>query len=324
MERGLDEVRREVIEARNLVIKTDNLLKNLHAELKAVGKRQEDFQKRQWISSAAAYVLFTAMVVVGASLISSSRMATATQEVAALKQSQGEISKQLEKQKADTEASNKVVKSANEVYRMMTSLPGDERLKGIDALIKLDKARLSPLESQALNDRAELLRKEVGQNAFERGKAAFHRNEMTVATEDFSRFLAMNPPEHDALEASFMLGTAYNQLKKHDKAAPPLARFINENKVGKNRDYAMTMLAQSYEATGQYEKAAEVAREGLGTYPNSQFASMLKARLSTAKRALSAAAPGAAQPGGAMAPPLPAPVKSTPAPVPAATAKPSH
>ena len=41
-DKGLDDIRREVIESRNLVIKTDNLLKNLHAELKVVGKRQEE------------------------------------------------------------------------------------------------------------------------------------------------------------------------------------------------------------------------------------------------------------------------------------------
>jgi outer membrane protein assembly factor BamD (BamD/ComL family) len=153
--------------------------------------------------------------------------------------------------------------------------------------MRMDTAKLTPLEKQALSDRAELLRKEVGQAAFERGKTAYHRNEFGVAADELARFMAMNPPEHDSAEATFLLGTAYNQLRKHDKAVPVLARFVSENKASKNRDYAMALLAQSYEATGQYEKAADVAREGLGTYPNSQFASMLKVRLASAKRAMS-------------------------------------
>ena len=57
----LSEIRKEVIEARNLVIKTDSLLKNLHAEVKAIGKRHEDLQKRQWISSGVAYAIFAAL-----------------------------------------------------------------------------------------------------------------------------------------------------------------------------------------------------------------------------------------------------------------------
>jgi len=41
-------LRKEVIEARNLVIKTDNLLKNLHAELKQMGRKHEEQEKRHW------------------------------------------------------------------------------------------------------------------------------------------------------------------------------------------------------------------------------------------------------------------------------------
>jgi TolA-binding protein len=301
VEKSYDELRREVIESRNLVIKTDNLLKNLHAELKAVGKRQEDFQKRQWISSGVAYVLFLVGVVVAATLIAQGRMANANQEREHLEHAVAELTTQVNTQKAEMAAATGSAKLAGDVYRMMTNLPGDERLKGIDALMRMDTSKLTPLERQALNDRAELLRKEIGQMAFERGRAAYHRNELTTAAEELARFMAMNPQDRDAAEASFLLGTAYNQLRKHDKAAPVLARFVEENKASKNRDYAMALLAQSYEATGQYEKAVEVAREGLGTYPNSQFASMLKARLSTAKRAMSSSG-GAGDNAGQLAP----------------------
>ena len=58
LDKELTDIRREVIESRNLVIKTDNLLKSLHAEVKVVGKRQDEFQKHQWLSSAAAYLAF--------------------------------------------------------------------------------------------------------------------------------------------------------------------------------------------------------------------------------------------------------------------------
>ena len=39
LERELADIRREVIEGRNLVIRTDNLLKTLHSEVKAFGAR---------------------------------------------------------------------------------------------------------------------------------------------------------------------------------------------------------------------------------------------------------------------------------------------
>lgn len=293
-EKELGEIRREVIEARNLVIKTDNLLKNLHAEVKGVGKKQEEFQRRQWISSAVAYVLFAALCGAGAVTVVSLRTSSAAQERERLEKSVVELTAQLEKQRSEVAAVQGAQRAAGEIYRMMTSLPGDERMKGVDALLKLDTSKLTPLEKQALNDRAQLLREEIGQAAFERGKAAYRRNELATAVTELSRFVALNPRQPDLLESSYYLGTALSTLKKHDQAVPHLARFVSGDRRAKNRDYAMLLLAQSYEQTGQLDKALETAREALGSYPNTAFAGQLRARISSAKRLQSAGADSAA------------------------------
>ncbi len=285
-DKELSDIRREVIESRNLVIKTDNLLKNLHAELKLVGRRQEDFQKRQWMSSAAAYFAFAVMAITAALLISAARTSSAGREKERLEKTIGELSSQVDKDRAELQASLASSHRAAEAYRQMTTLSGDERLRGIEALAKLDMSRVSPLEKQALTDRAELLRKEIGQTALERGKTAFRKNDMKGAIAELTRFMAMNPPQQDALDASYYLGVAYNLSKRHEEAVPALARFVSEDKKAKSRDYAMLLLAHSYEQTGQLEKSAEVAREALATYPNSDFANQLRTRLGVVHRML--------------------------------------
>ena len=283
-ERELAEIRREVIEARNLVIKTDNLLKNLHAEVKMVGKRQEDFQKRQWISSAAAYVGFAVLCVAGAIGISSARTAGANSERDELQKQVADLSSQVQKIRADQTAQAQAQRQAGEVYKLMTTLSGDDRLKGVDELVKLDTSKLSPLEKKALDDRAELLRREIGQAAYERGKAAFRKSDMEETAKELSRFMAMNPDPTTSLDAQFFLGVAYNQLKRHDKAVPLLQHFADEDKKSKTRDYAMLLLAQSYQETNQLEKAAETVRAAMADYPASQFAAQFRGRLSTVKR----------------------------------------
>src|SRR5690349_18596621 len=103
LDRSLDEVRREVIESRNLVIKTDNLLKNLHAELKVVGKRQEDFAKRQWISSAVTYVGFLALCIAGAVMISNARVGVVKEDREKLEKQAQELTNQVERLRAETQ-----------------------------------------------------------------------------------------------------------------------------------------------------------------------------------------------------------------------------
>lgn len=308
LDKELSEIKREVIEGRNLVIKTDNLLKNLHAELKAVSKRQEEFEKRKLFSSGVAYVLFAVLAVAGAIMISQARVSAVGVDKDRYEKTIGELTQKLEDSKKDLAERQASTARAYDVYRMMTERPGDERLQGVDAFAKLDVARLTSLERTALKDRAESLRNEIGQAAFERGKQAFRRNDMNEVIKELSRFMAMNPAPEDAADASFFLGTAYNQVRQHDKAVQFLSNFVNSDKKSRTRDYAMLLLAQSYEQTGALEKAADTAREAIGTYPNSEFLGQLKGRLSSAKRAMSggntapAAAPGVVGGAAAVAP----------------------
>src|SRR5688572_25171319 len=177
LDRELADIRKEVIESRNLVIKTDNLLKNLHAEVKDVGKRQKEFQTKQLISSAAAYFLFAAFATGAAVWASRSATSGVEADRARLEKSVADLTQQLGQARATADSDAAARKEATEVYRMMTELPGDERLKGIDAYTKLKLERLSPLEKQALSDRRTTLNAELGQAAYERGKAAFRRND---------------------------------------------------------------------------------------------------------------------------------------------------
>lgn len=324
-EKALEEIRREVIESRNVTIKADNLLKNLHAELKLLGKQQEEGRKHQWVSSAVAYVLFAALCTGAAIMVSAARSSSATAEKEKLEKQAASLGEQLEKQKADQVANAQAERAAAEVYKLMTTLPGDERLKGIDALAKLDQSRLSSLEKIALEERAGQLKKEIGQAAFERGRAAFRRNDFPSAALELERYLVMSPNSEEALDACFFLGASLLQIQKPDKAVAPLARFVKEDRKSKTRDYGMLLLAQAYEQTRQFELAIATAQEALATYPASEFAPLLRARLSSAKRGSGAsttpaqpAAPGAPAPSPAPAAPAPVPSPAPQSPPPAA------
>ncbi|HYO57397.1 hypothetical protein [Archangium sp.] len=317
----LSEIRKEVIEARNLVIKTDSLLKNLHAEVKAIGKRHEDLQKRQWISSGVAYAIFAALCVAGAVVVSSAKSSSATAERERLEKTVAELTTQLDKQRTEQAATQTAQRAATEVFRLMTTLPGDERLKGVDELVKLDTSKLTQLERQALTDKAAQLRREIGDSAFERGKTAFRRNDMKATIEEMARFVAMNPPAEQLLDASFFLGVAYNMEKKHEQAVPLLTRFVEGDKRAKNRDYAMLLLAQSLQETNQMEKALQMANDGVIQHPASEFIPQFRGRIATVRRAMSGGAAAAPAPGAPAAQPAAQP--AVPAAQPAAAPAPA-
>src|SRR5437762_13532291 len=73
-------LRKEVVEARNLIIKTDNLLKNLHAELKQMGRAHDEQEKRHWMTSVTAYIAFALLAGVGAIAYARAEVRTAREE----------------------------------------------------------------------------------------------------------------------------------------------------------------------------------------------------------------------------------------------------
>ncbi len=297
LNKPLEEIRREVVEARNMTIKTDNALKSLHAELKVVSTQQAEFQRRTWFSTGAAYLGFLGVCVAGAFAVSGAKAASATEQKQRLEQQVGELTAQIDKQKNDAAAVAAAEKSAADVYKMMTTLPGEERLKGVEALQKLDLTKISPLTRQALQDRAALLKKEVGAAVLERGKTAFRRSDWPETIEQLNRFLAMNPAEEEALDASFFLGNAMFQSRKFEDAIKPLTRFVEGDKKARTRDFALIMLMQSHDMLGNKEKSIEYAKEGWNTYPSSEFRMQFLNRLQrTATPAAQPAAPAPAAP----------------------------
>lgn len=303
LDRALDDIRREVIEARNLVIKTDNQVKNLQADVKLVGKRQEDSQRKQWRSSAVAYVLFAGLCVTGAALVTNGRTAAAAQEKARLEKQVTDLNATTDKIKADAATAAAQEKAAMDIYRMMSGGAGPDRLKGVDALAKIDRNKLTPFLKQVLDDRAAALKKELGATAFEKGRSAFKRQDFAVTIDELTRFMALAPTDEEAIEASWYLGDAYVQKKQYEQAIPYLVRFIQGDKRAKVRDFAMALLVQSYDMTGQRDKAVEVAREAASIYGGGEFGSLFRNRLS--RRAADAAPAGtapAAAPAGTPAP----------------------
>ena len=58
----LREIKREIIESRGLVIKTNNLTNALSADIKSIAKRQQQYERRLSWNSATAYIVFVVVV----------------------------------------------------------------------------------------------------------------------------------------------------------------------------------------------------------------------------------------------------------------------
>src|SRR4051812_544211 len=70
----LREIKREIIESRGLVIKTNNLTNALSADIRSIAKRQQQYERRITWNSATSYVVFVLVVFASLKLAMDARL----------------------------------------------------------------------------------------------------------------------------------------------------------------------------------------------------------------------------------------------------------
>jgi tetratricopeptide (TPR) repeat protein len=278
-ERDLSDLRREVIESRNLVIKTDNLLKNLHAELKQMGRKQELFEKRHMMTSVAAYFLFAAIATIGAFAFARTEIRGAREESVANEARVKQMTQELETLRRAEAARRDASEKAARAYDLLGSeKEGPGQTLAMDQALHLDRQLVSRLEAKALDDRAAGMKAKMAQAALERGNAAFHRNDWNAAAQELTRYIELDPRVEESM-VWFRLGNALTQAKEHQRAIPALESFLKNTGGTKTAQYAGYLLGTDYEETGNADKARQTYERALGLFPSSEFSGLIRTRL---------------------------------------------
>jgi TolA-binding protein len=292
-------LRKEVIEARNLVIKTDNLLKNLHAELKQMGRKHEEQEKRHWMTSVTAYIGFAVIAGVGAIAFANAEVRTARSDAQSNEARAAALAKDAEKIKASDQARRETSEKALRVYDLLASeKEGPGLNQAMTQAMHLDRSQLSALEAKAIDDRAAGMKRQLAEAARSSGEGAFRRQDWKTVSQDLGRYVELEPKVGDNL-IWFHLGSARIQTREYQGAVQPLESFIKGTGGTKTAQYAGLMLGQAYEEIGNPTRAREVYERAVSLYPGSEFAPQIRNRL---RKLASATAPLGTAPATASAP----------------------
>lgn len=272
-------LRKEVLEARNLIIKTDNLLKNLHAELKQMGRKHEEQEKRHWMTSVTAYVVFAVIAAVGAIAYARAEVRTAREEAQSNEARAIALQKDAEKIKNADQARHEASAKALRVYELLGSeKEGPGLNQAMSQALHLDKGLVSALEARAIDDRAAGMKQRLADSALSAGNSAFRRQDWKGVSEQLGRYVELQPKVDDG-QVWFRLGSARIQTKEYAAAIAPLEAFIKSTGGTKTAQYAGMLLGQAYEETGNNQRAKEVYERAEKLYPGSDFAPMIRNRM---------------------------------------------
>jgi tetratricopeptide (TPR) repeat protein len=280
-------LRKEVIEARNLIIKTDNLLKNLHAELKQMGRKHDEQEKRHWMTSVTAYIAFVVIAAAGAIAYARVEVHTARDEAQTNESRAIALQRDAEKIKAADQTRRETSEKAVRVYELLGSeKEGPGLNQAMSQALHLDRGQLSALELRALDDRAAGMKVKLAEAALNAGQSAFRRQDWKATSEHLGRYAELQPKIEDG-QIWYHLGSARIQTKEYQGAIVPLENFIKSTGGTKTAQYAGMLLGQAYEEVGNSQKARDAYERAERLYPGSDFAPMIRNRLRRVNAVLS-------------------------------------
>jgi len=285
----LSNLRREVLEMRNLIIKTDNLLKTFHLELKEVGRKQAEAERQHRIGHVGGYVAI-AVVALGAALLygsaaASGARAEAKARLEQARQIQTEAQTALASARERTTAQEQVSSEAMTIWQLITSPDSAKQDEGLVKAAKLDMTKLPPFTRAAIEQAATSARRTRAEEAMAAAMSERRPTDPKQAVVALEQFLAiaksMPSTWHRAeqLQASYQLGALYNQLAEHEKAIPHLRRYVAEGSTVSTKAYAYLLLGDSLQATQHNAEAEQAFRAGLKLGPTGVTAGLLRRRL---------------------------------------------
>ena len=274
----LREIKREIIESRGLVIKTNNLTNALSADIKSIAKRQQSYERRIGLNSATAYVVFVVVVLVALKVAVDARVdaieATSKHlhdENARIKQElDGARQREAERQAAELEAAK-----FYDLYKQGRRL---DLIKGWEAM----RTRpLSKAEAMFLADAVEKAKSEQSASLYVQGLDSVRLQRWQEAATSFEESLRFDESSPVASLTKLQLASAYRKLHRQKDAIPLLQQLAESTVDREAQDDALELLAWCQTEIEAYNDAKETWRTLLRKFPDSHYAPEGKLALQT-------------------------------------------
>ena len=272
----LREIKREIIESRASVIKTNNLTNALSADIKSIAKRQQTYERRLSWNSATAYIVFVVVVFAALKLAWDARVDQIKAETEQRAQDNERLRKeQRDAQKRDEDRARAESRAA-QFYELIRA---GKRAEIVEQWAQVQKEPLSKAEAAMFADAVERARNDLAGQLYQQGMDKVRVQRWSDAASAFEESLKYK--DDSAIGPSVRLGLsdAYRHLNRQ-KEAIPILTALAENAVDKEvHDDALYLLAWCQMDTQAWNDAKNTWRALIRRFPESRFAGEAKLQL---------------------------------------------
>jgi TolA-binding protein len=267
----LKEIKKEIIEARGLVIKSNNLTNSLSAEVRSIAKRQAGYERNLSWNSIAAYIIFVVLVFVGVFLIYNQRLSGLTQSIAKEKERADKAEKELAEMKKKNQRTGSKKTEPEDLTALYHLIKEGDRQAAIDAFDALDPSAMTSLEAKLLKDAIDGFRSDLSMQHYAKALDLMNSEKYAEAVEEFRTSLQYKSDSGHATAAKIQMANSLRLQGKPREAIAVLQRLLEEHLDRELSDDAYWYLALSHEDAHQKDEARSVLRSLMRQFPDSQY-----------------------------------------------------
>jgi TolA-binding protein len=272
----LREIKREIIESRGLVIRTNNLTNALSADIKSIARRQLGYEGRIRWNSATFYIAFVVAFFVGIKFVVDARVEAIEATGKHLRDENSRMKIELDELKQREADRHAAELEAAKFYNLVREGRRVDVVKGWDAV----KGKpLTKAESQFLGDAVDRARVEQASLLYLQGLESSRLQRWQEAASAFEESLHYDDAGAVAPQTKLELSSAYRKLHK-PKDAITLLTPLTEQGIDKEvQDDALELLAWCQADIEAYNDAKNTWRALLRRFPDSHYTAEAKIAL---------------------------------------------
>jgi TolA-binding protein len=269
------EVKKEIVEIRSLVIRTNNLTAALGADLKTVAKKQKTYERRMLWNSAVAYVLFVVLIFVGLKMAYDVRIDKDEEQIGKLEDEKAELKKKVEAARPPVQTSKRDEAAISSLYEFYRNENYDQVLAQWDRL-RAEKAdeELTPNERTILRDLVAQSKSLLSFQHFQAGLQAMHEARWTDAEGELRQAISLDRASPYISRVQFEMTEVLKAEGRCEEAISILQGLIETDLDRDMADDYHLSLADCHERLRQFDKALTLYTqfaEKFEAYPNKRW-----------------------------------------------------
>lgn len=213
----LREIKREIIESRGLVIKTNNLTNALSADVKSIAKRQQSYERKLSWNSATAYVVFVFVVFAALKVAWDARVDQIRAETDTRQQENDRLRKGGAR---GPEARGGPPARRGEGRAVLRVVKNNKRQELVEGYEAIKKEPIGRAEQAIFADAADRAKNELAAQVYTHGLEKLKAKRWQEAASAFEESLRLKDDSSIGPSVRLGLAQAYRGLGRHKDAIP--------------------------------------------------------------------------------------------------------